>query len=121
METTAIVQQFPDQKAATIKRYFSNFYKTAFNDLEKWYEFKKNNYQKNVACLVLKSSFTFSQLSDAVEALQIGGTLDMDELYEEYCVTPPRQQEIVERRAPVTQKHKDTKSDCCRILSHQHS
>ncbi|CAK6977189.1 hypothetical protein AMEX_G21453 [Scomber scombrus] len=83
METSTIVQQFPDQKAATIKHDFSNFYKTALNYLEKWYDFTNNNYQKNVACLALKSSFTFSQLSDAVEALQIGGKLDMDELYEE--------------------------------------
>uniref|UniRef100_A0A3B1JNJ2 DUF4371 domain-containing protein n=1 Tax=Astyanax mexicanus TaxID=7994 RepID=A0A3B1JNJ2_ASTMX len=95
---------FPDQKAATIKHDFSNFYKTALNYLEKWYDFTDNNYQKNVRCLALKSSFTFSQLSDAVEVLQIGSKLDMDELYEEYCVTLPRQQEIVERKAPVVEK-----------------
>ncbi|KAL6487792.1 hypothetical protein MHYP_G00044180 [Metynnis hypsauchen] len=35
METSAILQQFPDQKAATIKHDFSNFYKTALNYLEK--------------------------------------------------------------------------------------
>uniref|UniRef100_A0A3B1JVS3 HAT C-terminal dimerisation domain-containing protein n=1 Tax=Astyanax mexicanus TaxID=7994 RepID=A0A3B1JVS3_ASTMX len=104
METSAILQQFPDQKAATIKHDFSNFYKTALNYLEKWYDFTDNNYQKNVRCLALKSSFTFSQLSDAVEVLQIGSKLDMDELYEEYCVTLPRQQEIVERKAPVVEK-----------------
>ncbi|KAL6487837.1 hypothetical protein MHYP_G00044630 [Metynnis hypsauchen] len=58
METSAILQQFPDQKAATIKHDFSNFYKTALNYLEKWYDFTDNNYQKNVTCLALKSSFT---------------------------------------------------------------
>ncbi|KAI4897818.1 hypothetical protein NFI96_001407 [Prochilodus magdalenae] len=104
METNAILQQFPDQKAATIKRDFSNFYKMALNYLEKWYDFTDNNYQKKVTCLALKSIFTFSQLSDAVEVLQIGGRLDMDELYEEYCMTLPRQQEIVEKKAPVVEK-----------------
>ncbi|KAL6490069.1 hypothetical protein MHYP_G00004140 [Metynnis hypsauchen] len=68
------------------------------------FNFTDNNYQKNVTCLALKSSFTFSQLSDAVKVLQIGGILDMDELCEEYCVTLPRQQEIVERKAPVVEK-----------------
>ncbi|KAI4799868.1 hypothetical protein KUCAC02_016407 [Chaenocephalus aceratus] len=28
----------------------------------------------------------------------------MDELYDEYCVTLPRQQDVVERRAPVVEK-----------------
>lgn len=50
------------------------------------------------------SSFTFSQLSDAIEVLQIGGKLNIDELSEEHCVTLPHQQEIVERRAPVFEK-----------------
>ncbi|XP_046896474.1 uncharacterized protein LOC124487236 [Hypomesus transpacificus] len=104
METSAIVQQFPDQKAASIKEDMSNFYQTALNYLEKWYDFNNTNYQKKVACLSLKNSFTFTQLSDAVEALHIGGKLDMDELYEEYCVTLPRQPEIVQRRAPVVEK-----------------
>ncbi|KAL6490104.1 hypothetical protein MHYP_G00004490 [Metynnis hypsauchen] len=58
----------------------------------------------DIKSLALKSSFTFSQLSDAVKVLQIGGILDMDELYEEYCMTLPRQQEIVERKAPVVEK-----------------
>ena len=94
-------QKFPDREAATIKKDLSNFYNAALtyciwksgmtSQLE-------NNYQKNAACLALKSRFTFSQLSDVVEALQIRGKLDMDDLYDEYCVTLPRQQEIVEKR-----------------------
>ncbi|XP_041844096.1 uncharacterized protein LOC121641831 [Melanotaenia boesemani] len=104
METTALIQQFPEQRAETIKQDFSNFYKAALNYLEKWYDFTDNNYQKNVACLALKSKFTFLQLSAAVEVLQIERKVDMDELYEEYCVTLPQQQEIVERRASVAEK-----------------
>ncbi|KAK1880801.1 Eukaryotic elongation factor 2 kinase [Dissostichus eleginoides] len=104
METSAILQQFPDQKAAAIKHDLSKFYQAALNYLEKWYDFTDNNYQKNVASLALKSKFTFSHLCDAVEVLQIRGKLDMDELYDEYCVTLPRQQDVVERRAPVVEK-----------------
>lgn len=104
METSAILQQLPDQKAAAIKYYLSSFYQAALNYLEKGYDFSDKNYQKNVASLALKSKFTFSHLCDAVEVLQIREKLDMDELYEEYCVTLPRQQEIVERRASVLEK-----------------
>ncbi|KAJ8411811.1 hypothetical protein AAFF_G00154490 [Aldrovandia affinis] len=103
METSAILQQFPDAKAAAIKHDLSIFYQAALNYLEKWYDFTDNHYQKNVASLALKSKFTFSHLCDAVDALQIRGKLDMDELYDEYCVTLPRQQDIVERRAPVVE------------------
>ncbi|KAJ8416211.1 hypothetical protein AAFF_G00382330 [Aldrovandia affinis] len=104
METSAILQQFPDAKAAAIKHDLSIFYQAALNYLEKWYDFTDNNYQKNVASLALKSKFTFCHLCDAVDALQIRGKLDMDKLYDEYCVTLPRQQDIVERRAPVVEK-----------------
>ncbi|KAJ4926419.1 hypothetical protein JOQ06_008593 [Pogonophryne albipinna] len=104
METSAILQQFPNQKAAAIKHDLSKFYQAALNYLEKWYDFTDNNYQKNVASLALKSKFTFSHLCDAVEVLQLRGKLDMDELYDEYCVTLPRQQDVVERRAPVVEK-----------------
>ena len=104
METSAILQQFPDQKAATIIHDLSNFYKAALNYHEKWYDFTDNNYQRNVASLALKNRFTFSQLCDAVQVRQIRGKLDMDELYDEYCVILPRQQEIVEKRAPVLEK-----------------
>ncbi|KAM7423438.1 hypothetical protein PAMA_011143 [Pampus argenteus] len=51
-----------------------------------------------------KATSFIDTMHDAVEVLQIGGKLDMDELYEEYCATLPRQQEIVERRVPVLEK-----------------
>lgn len=104
MEASDLLQQFPDQKTATIRDDLSNFYNVALNYLEKWYDFTDINYQKNVASVALKSRFTFSQLSDAVEALQIRGKLDMDELYDEYCVTLPRQQGVVEKKATVLEK-----------------
>ncbi|KAG8013676.1 hypothetical protein GBF38_022157 [Nibea albiflora] len=104
METSALLRKFPDQKAATIRQDFTNFYKTALTYLEKWYDFTDDNYQKHVSSLALRNRFKFSHLSDAVEILQVGGKLDMDELYEEYCATLPRQQEIVEIRVPVLEK-----------------
>ncbi|KAI4889244.1 hypothetical protein NFI96_024887, partial [Prochilodus magdalenae] len=80
METNAILQQFPDQKAATQSNVI-------FPTSTRWH-----------------SNYLEKMLSDAVEVLQIGGRLDMDELYEEYCMTLPRQQEIVEKKAPVVEK-----------------
>lgn len=58
----------------------------------------------NVAVLGLKREFTFSHLCDVVEILQIKEKRDIDELYEEYCVTLPCQQEIVKTTAPVAKK-----------------
>lgn len=58
----------------------------------------------NVAALGLKREFIFSHLCDVVEILQIKEKLDIDELYEEYCVTLPCQQEIVKTTAPVAKK-----------------
>ena len=72
METSALLRKFPDQKAATIRQDFTNFYKTALTYLEKWYDFTDDNYQKHVSSLALRNSFKFSHLSDAVEVLQIG-------------------------------------------------
>ncbi|KAL7404317.1 hypothetical protein ABVT39_012944 [Epinephelus coioides] len=125
METSTILQQFPDQKAAAIKTDLLHFYKAALSYLEKWYDFS-DNYQNIVASLALKSNFTFSHFCDAAEVLQIQKKLDMDELYEEYSdFTMPagnRGQkcpcfgEVVN---PAL-RHKDTKYDCYCILSLQH-
>ncbi|KAF0024962.1 hypothetical protein F2P81_021843 [Scophthalmus maximus] len=104
METSALLQQFPQPKPAAIKHDLSNFYAAAINYLEKWYDFSDNYYKKNVASLALKSKFTFQHLCDAVEVLQIKEKLDLDELYEEYCVTLPCQDEIVARSTPVIEK-----------------
>lgn len=104
VETGALLQQFTDQKRAAIKQDFSNFYESALSYLEKWYDFSDNNSHKNVAALGPKREFTFSHLCDVVEILQIKEKLDIDELYEEYCVTLPRQQEIVKTKAPVAKK-----------------
>ena len=89
-----LLQKFPDRGSKNKNKNLSNFYNAALtyciwksgmtSQLE-------NNYQNAAACLALKSRFTFSQLSDVVEVLQIRGKLDMDDLYDEYCVTPPRQ------------------------------
>lgn len=72
--------------------------------LDKWYDFSDTNFHKHVALLGLKSEFTFSHLCDVVEILQMRDKLNMDELYEEYCVILPRQQEVVKRTVPVVEK-----------------
>lgn len=103
-ETNALLQQFPDSKAAAIKEDFCSFYAAAQSYLQRWYDFSDSNFHKHVAVLELKREFTFSHLCDAVNALQIQDKLDMDELYEEYCVTLPRQQDIAKGTVPVVEK-----------------
>jgi hypothetical protein len=73
--------------------------------LEQRYDFSDSNYQKKLASLALKKSpFNFSLLCEAVEVLQLSKKLDMDALYDEYCVVLPHQQAIVQSGAPVLEK-----------------
>uniref|UniRef100_A0A3B3QSD6 DUF4371 domain-containing protein n=1 Tax=Paramormyrops kingsleyae TaxID=1676925 RepID=A0A3B3QSD6_9TELE len=87
VETSALLQQFRHCKATAIKQDLSNFYSTSLSYLEKRYDFSDSNFHKHVAMLGLKSEFTFSNLCDVVEILQMMDKLNMDELYEEYFVT----------------------------------
>ena len=73
--------------------------------LEQRYDFSDSNYHKKLASLALKKSpFNFSHLCEAVEVLQLSKKLDMDALYDEYCVVLPHQQAIVQSGAPVLEK-----------------
>lgn len=95
-----------------------NFYQPSLTYLEQRYDFSDSNYQKKVASLALKESpFNFSHLCEAVEVLQLSKKLDMDALYDEYCVVLPHQQAIMQSGAPVVEKwatllkHTHTKHD----------
>lgn len=104
LETTALLQSLPDQIAAQIISDLGNFYMISVDYLEKSYNFSDFNYQKHVASLSLKSQFSFPQLCNAVEALQLTSKLDLADLYEEYRMTQPHQQEIVERGVSVPER-----------------
>ncbi|CAL9696647.1 unnamed protein product [Knipowitschia caucasica] len=104
METSALLQNIPNQEARKIKTELANFYTSALAYLEKWYDFSDGNYQKHVASLSLKSQFNFSQLCDAVEILQLKSKINLDDLYEEYCSTMSYQLGIVERKVPVPER-----------------
>ena len=104
VETSELLQQFPDCEATAMKQDFCQFYSTSFSYLSKWYDFSDSNFHKHVALLSLKSEFTFSHLCDVVEILQMKEKINMDELYEEYCLILPRQQEVVKRAVPVVEK-----------------
>jgi len=104
VETSELLQQFPDCEATAMKQDFCQFYSTSFSYLSKWYDFSDSNFHKHVALLTLKSDFTFSHLYDVVEILQMKEKINMDELYEEYCLILPRQQEVVKRAVPVVEK-----------------
>ncbi|CAM4725598.1 unnamed protein product [Leuciscus chuanchicus] len=100
-----LLQQFPDRQAAVLREGMCNFYQSSLTYLEQRYDFSDSNYQKKVASLALKKSpFNFSHLCEAVEVLQLSKKLDMDVLYDEYCVVLPHQQAIVQTGAPVVEK-----------------
>nr|XP_055037244.1 uncharacterized protein LOC129424964 [Misgurnus anguillicaudatus] len=83
-QTDVLLQQFPDRQAAVLREDMCNFYQSSLTYLEQRYDFSDSNYQKKVASLALKKSlFSFSQLCEAVEVLQLSKKLDMDALYDE--------------------------------------
>ncbi|KAK0132249.1 E3 ubiquitin-protein ligase TRIM39 [Merluccius polli] len=103
-----LLQQFPDRQAAVLREDMCNFYQSSLTYLEQRYDFSDSNYQKKLASLALnKSPFNFSHLCEAVEVLQLSKKLDMDALYDEYCVVLPHQQAIVQSGAPVVENCKD--------------
>ncbi|KAJ8011748.1 hypothetical protein DPEC_G00061480 [Dallia pectoralis] len=92
VQMCVLLQQFPDRQAAVLREDMCNFYQSSLTYLEQRYDFSDSNYQKKVASLALKKSpFNFSQLCEAVEVLQLSKKLDMDALYDEYCVVLPHQ------------------------------
>ncbi|CAL8320754.1 unnamed protein product [Merluccius merluccius] len=102
-----LLQQFPDRQAAVLREDMCNFYQSSLTYLEQRYDFSDSNYQKKLASLALKKSpFNFSHLCEAVEVLQLSKKLDMDALYDEYCVVLPHQQAIVQSGAPVAYKRR---------------
>ncbi|KAK0132250.1 E3 ubiquitin-protein ligase TRIM39 [Merluccius polli] len=110
-----LLQQFPDRQAAVLREDMCNFYQSSLTYLEQRYDFSDSNYQRKLASLALnKSPFNFSHLCEAVEVLQLSKKLDMDALYDEYCVVLPHQQAIVQSGAPVMEKW-DT------LLKHTHT
>ncbi|KAL0192020.1 hypothetical protein M9458_010316, partial [Cirrhinus mrigala] len=103
-QTGVLLQQFPDRQAAVLREDMCNFYQSSLTYLEQRYDFSDSNYQKKVASLALKKSpFNFSHLCEAVEVLQLSKKLDMDALYDEYCVVLPHQQAIVQSGATVVE------------------
>lgn len=104
-QTGVLLQQFPDRQAPVLREDMCNFYQSSLTYLEQRYDFSDSNYQKKVASLALKKSpFNFSDLCKAVEVVKLSKKLDMDALYDEYCVVLPHQQAIVQSEAPVGEK-----------------
>lgn len=104
METDTLLQNMPPQKSMKIKSDLVNFYTTALTYLEKWYDFCDENYQKQVSCLSLKRQFSFQELCDAVDVLQLKSKIHMDDMYDEFCLTLPCQQEIVDKGGSVPER-----------------
>ncbi|XP_056468115.1 uncharacterized protein LOC130406514 [Gadus chalcogrammus] len=104
-QTDVLLQQFPDLQAAVLREDMCNFYQSSLTYLEQRYDFSDSNYHKKLSSLALKKSpFNFSHLCEAVAVLQLNKKLDMDALYDEYCVVLPHQQAIVQSGAPVVEK-----------------
>ena len=97
-----------------IREDMSNFYQASLIYLQQRYDFSDPNYQKVASLALQKNPFNFSHLCEAVEVLWLSKKLDMDALYDEYCVVLPRQQAIVQSGAPVVE-------EWATLLKHTHT
>ncbi|MGH0142044.1 UNVERIFIED_CONTAM: hypothetical protein FKN15_075305, partial [Acipenser sinensis] len=96
----SLLKKFPASQATSIKEDFLIFYQYAFTYLTKWFDFSDENHLKQLLCLALNKEFNFSELCEAVEALRMSTKLDMDALYDEFCVVLPCLKEIATSTDP---------------------
>lgn len=80
------------------------FYQRVLAYLNKWFDFTDGNYLKHISCLDFKREFRFQDLRGAAEALKMSIKLDMDQLFDEFCVILPRLKKSAATTYPVATK-----------------
>ncbi|ROL50146.1 hypothetical protein DPX16_15187 [Anabarilius grahami] len=105
LETSTLLQQFPTAQAAVIEQDFLTFKerKRALAYVNKWFDFTDGNL-KHISCLAIKRELSFQDLRGAAEALKMSFKLDMNQLYDEFCILLPGVKEIATTTNPVASK-----------------
>ncbi|XP_039355758.1 uncharacterized protein LOC120381701 [Mauremys reevesii] len=84
---SALTEMLP-VTAACLQKDFMKFYDVSILYLEKWFDFSTTGYMFNTQCLNIKVNrvFEYKDLSAAVTAVNLQKTVDLDQLYDEYCI-----------------------------------
>ncbi|KAL0852281.1 hypothetical protein ABMA28_000489 [Loxostege sticticalis] len=80
------------------KKNLMLFYKNALKYLEDHFDFSDNNHLSVLRIFSLKSMFSFSELTEAASKLKLIDRLDMDKLYDEYCVIKDMLKSLIEEK-----------------------
>ncbi|XP_078282406.1 uncharacterized protein LOC144608476 [Rhinoraja longicauda] len=91
-------KQVPAQRS-TQQQDFEKFYDSVITDIDKWFDFSPENVMMKLKPIGLYEELSFTDLDQVVAALKMTETVNMDQLYEEFCAS---REEIQKARQDTT-------------------
>lgn len=85
-QTKRLMEKVPGQKTK-IKDDFTAFYDSTVQYIDKWFDFSCENVMVQLRPIGLYDELTFTELEKMVPALKLGDSINMDDLYEEFCIS----------------------------------
>ncbi|XP_064419165.1 choline O-acetyltransferase [Latimeria chalumnae] len=76
----------PEQKVK-LKKDFITFYDSVLLYIDNWFDFSSDNVMMKLKPIGLYEKLSFSDLENVMEALKMNETINMDQLYEEFCTS----------------------------------
>lgn len=98
--------RFENNEKESIKLILLTWYKNALIYLEEHFDFSENNHLALTRIFSLQKSFTYHEISTCCEKLALTSRLDMDELYNEFCVVKNAINKMIEERAKLNSDKK---------------
>lgn len=84
-QTKRLMEKVPGGQKSKIKDDFETFYDSAVQYIDKWFDFSPDNVMVQLKPIGLYDELSFPDLEKMVPALKLSDTINMDELYEEFC------------------------------------
>uniref|UniRef100_H3AAR8 HAT C-terminal dimerisation domain-containing protein n=1 Tax=Latimeria chalumnae TaxID=7897 RepID=H3AAR8_LATCH len=76
----------PEQKVK-LKKDFITFYDSVLLYIDNWFDFSSDNVMMKLKPIGLYEKLSFSDIENVTEALKMNETINMDQLYEEFCTS----------------------------------